>query len=424
MLKCYSVNDFLNEYLSSENSVDFKIKMSVEEICNNVKKNKDNALYKYTKMYDKVDLKSFSVTKKEIEDAFNSVSEKWLTAMKNAKDNIESFHRNQLEKSWFDNNQQGVIRGEVIRPIERVGIYVPGGTASYPSSVLMTAIPAKVAGVRKIVMTTPPQKDGSIPNETLVAASIAGVNEIYKVGGAQAIAAMAYGTESVTKVDKIVGPGNIYVTEAKRFAYGDVGIDMLAGPSEVCVYGDESTKPSYVASDLLAQAEHDPLARVVLITNDKKIAQSVNEEIKKQLLKLPRKDIARESINKGAYVVVDSIDQAAKLINKMGPEHLEIAINSPFDFLDKIKNAGSIFLGHYAAESLGDYYAGVNHVLPTNGTSRFSSMLSVRDYYTVSGVLYYTKEALMSCSEEVITLAKNEKLTGHARAVEIRVKNE
>jgi len=422
MLKRYSVDSFLNDYLSFETSVDFKIKMSVEEICKDVKENKDNALYKYTKMYDKVNLESLSVSKNEIEDAFNSVSEKWLSAMKNAKDNIESFHKNQLEKSWFDNKQQGVIRGEVIRPIEKVGIYVPGGTASYPSSVLMTAIPAKVAGVSKIVMTTPPQKDGSIPKETLVAASISGVDEIYKVGGAQAISAMTYGTESVTKVDKIVGPGNIYVTEAKRFVYGDVGIDMLAGPSEVCVYADESSHPSYVASDLLAQAEHDPLARVVFITNSKKIALAVNEEVQKQLLDLPRKDIAKESIDKGAYVVVDSIDQAAKLINKMGPEHLEIAINNPFDFLDKIKNAGSIFLGHYAAESLGDYYAGVNHVLPTGGTSRFSSMLSVRDYYTVSGVLYYTKEALIDCSEEVISLAKSEKLVGHARAVEIRVR--
>ncbi|MFP4456913.1 MAG: histidinol dehydrogenase [Clostridia bacterium] len=424
MLKRYNVDKFLNEYLSLEDSVDLEIKLSVEKICNDVKDNKDAALYKYTKMYDKVALESLIVTKEEMKEAFNSVSEKWINALENAKENIESYHNKQLEKSWFDNTTEGVIRGEVIRPLEKVGIYVPGGTAAYPSSVLMTAVPAKVAGVSNIVMTTPPQKDGSIPSETLVAASIAGVNEIYKVGGAQAVAAMAYGTESVTKVDKIVGPGNIYVTEAKRFVYGDVGIDMLAGPSEVCIYGDQSAHPSYVASDLLAQAEHDTLARVVFITNDNEIANAVNEELEKQLQELPRNKIARESINRGAYVVVDSIDQATVLINKMGPEHLEIAIDNPFDFLDRIKNAGSIFLGHYAAESLGDYYAGVNHVLPTSGTSRFSSMLSVRDYYTVSGVLYYTKDALKSCSEEVITLAESEKLTGHARAVEIRVKNE
>ncbi len=423
MLKQYSVDKFINEYANVDNVAGIKVQESVSKICQEVKISKDKALIKFTKMFDKVDLKEIEVSRFEIEKAYNSVDKDWLDALKKAKKNIEEFHKKQLENSWFDTSN-GVIRGELVRPIEKVGIYVPGGTASYPSSVLMNAIPAKVAGVNQIFMTTPPKKDGLIPKETLAAAYLSGVDKIYKIGGAQAIAALAYGTESVTKVDKIVGPGNVYVTEAKRYVYGNVGIDMLAGPSEVCVLANETTNSAYAASDLLAQAEHDPLARVILIATNQSIVDKINHQISKQLNKLPRKNIASQSITNGAYVIVDDFIQAAKLINTLAPEHLEIAIDNPFDFLDYIENAGSIFLGHFAAESLGDYFAGVNHVLPTSQTARFTSSLSVRDFYTVSGVLYYTKQALQSCSDDVILLAEKEGLTGHANAIRERMRNE
>jgi len=423
MLKQYNIDQFINEYANVNNVAEQSVQDSVIKICQEVRINRDKALKRFTKMFDKVDLEEIEVSKIEMEKAYNSVDKDWLDAIKKAKTNIEDFHTKQLEQSWFDTSN-GVIRGELVRPIEKVGIYVPGGTASYPSSVLMNAIPAKVAGVDRIFMTTPPKENGLIPKETLAAAYLVGVEKVYKIGGAQAIAALAYGTESVTKVDKIVGPGNMYVTEAKRYVYGNVGIDMLAGPSEVCILANETTNPVFAASDLLAQAEHDPMARVILISTDKNIVSKINKQIENQLNKLPRKGIASQSIKKGAYVIVKSYTEAANLVNTLAPEHLEIAIDNPFDVLDLIRNAGSIFLGHYAAESLGDYYAGVNHVLPTSQTARFTSSLSVRDFYTVSGVLYYTKQALKNCSNDVVLLAEKEGLTGHANAIRERVKNE
>jgi histidinol dehydrogenase len=395
----------------------------VEDIVGNVKKEGDSAVIKYTEMFDKVLLKEgeLKVTTEEIEEAYREVDQKLLEAIRKSKENIEKFHQKQKENSWFSTEEDGVILGQLIRPIEVMGIYVPGGTAAYPSSVLMCAMPAKVAGVGKIIMSTPPGKDGKVNPVILVTAREAGVDEIYKVGGAQGVAAMAFGTESIPKVDKIVGPGNIYVATAKRIVYGYCDIDMIAGPSEIMVVADDTAKPAFVAADLLSQAEHDELASSVLVTTSEEIAKSVKVEVEKQANRQPRKEIILKSLESyGAIIIVDNLDSAAKVVNRIAPEHLELCIEEPFSFLGSVKNAGAIFLGNYSTESLGDYIAGPNHVLPTSGTARFFSPLNVDDFMKKSSIISYTKKALEKVKDNVVLFAESEGLKAHADAVRVR----
>lgn len=399
---------------------------TVREIVGEVKKRGDQALFEYTLKFDKVrlDEQLVKVSKSEIKKAVKQVEKKYLNALKKAAVNIKDFHKEQKDRSWQKQSKVGKISGQICRPLESAGIYVPGGRASYPSSVLMTAIPAKVAKVKNIIMVTPPNKEGNINPETLAAADIAGVDEIYRVGGAQAIAALAYETNSIPKVDIIVGPGNIYVTLAKKLVFGEVKIDMTAGPSEILIFADSNANPKYIAADLLSQAEHDPLASSILVTNSDKLKTKVKEEIKKQLVKLGKKDIIKESLkNYGLLIKIKKSSDAVKIINQIAPEHLELMLENPFDLLPRIKNAGSIFLGEYSPEPMGDYYAGPNHVLPTEGTARFFSPLSVRDFVKFSSYIYYSKEAFEKEADDVITLAKGEGLTAHANSIEIRQEN-
>ncbi|MDR2940624.1 MAG: histidinol dehydrogenase, partial [Clostridiales bacterium] len=369
----------ITEKLLSRNKLDYKeAQTAVEEIINNVKISGDAALYEYTKKFDKVSVDNFKVSSAEIGEAYKLVDGQLKNIITEAATRIKSFHEKQKQRSFFEPETNGELLGQVIRPIEKAGVYVPGGTAFYPSSVIMNVMPAKVAGVEKIVMVTPPGGNGKVNPLTIVAAIESGVTEIYKVGGAQAIAALAYGTESIPKVDKIVGPGNIFVALAKKMVYGVVGIDSIAGPSEILIIADSSAKPEYVAADLLSQAEHDALASAILITDSARLAKEVQEEVEKQASRLSRKGIIEESLkNYGAVIIVESIEEAIKFSNQIAPEHLEICIKDPFSTLSKIKNAGAIFLGDYTPEPIGDYLAGPNHVLPTNGTARFFSALSV-----------------------------------------------
>ena len=398
---------------------------SVQEILATVEKDGDQALYDYALKFDKVKLDSLLVSEEEITEAFSKVSSSYIEIIRNAATNISEYHEKQKRQGFELRRDGGVILGQKVTPIEKAGLYVPGGTASYPSTVLMNAIPAKIAGVKEVVMTTPPGKDGKIRAEVLVAASLCGVDKIVKAGGAQAIGALAFGTQSVPKVDKIVGPGNIFVALAKKAVFGRVSIDMIAGPSEILVLADASANPAFVAADLLSQAEHDKLATAVLVTDSESLAVSVQAEIERQLALLERSEIARTSIeNNGKIILVESIEQAIDVSNLIAPEHLELAVNDPMALLPKIENAGSVFMGHYTPEPMGDYYAGPNHTLPTGGSARFSSPLSVDDFVKKTQYLYYTPNELEKAYRDVATFARSEGLTAHARAVEVRFEKE
>ena len=415
--ECKSLDDILLRSQFSHDDVNEKVKAILED----VKKNGDNALKKYSKMFDNAEIETLEVTEKEIEEAYNRVDDKFKETLKLAYNNIEKFHKKQLRNSYITNEEDGIVMGQIINPIEKVGVYIPGGTAVYPSSLLMNVVPAKVAGVNEIVLVSPPNKEGKINSNILAAAKVAGVNRVFKTGGAQAIAALSYGTESIPKVYKIVGPGNIYVAMAKRLVFGEVSIDMVAGPSEVLIIADETASPIHIAADMLAQAEHDKLASSILITTSKEIAEKTKEELYKQLEKLSRKDIAMESIeNNGRIIITETIDEAIYISNEIAPEHLEISIKDPFSVLSKVKNAGSIFLGDYTPEALGDYLSGANHVIPTSGTAKFASPLSVDDFIKKSYITYYTKDALEKVKDNVINFAEHESLEAHANSVRIR----
>ncbi|MFM1669662.1 histidinol dehydrogenase [Streptococcus mutans] len=402
--------------LSKEN---LDVGATVREIIEKVKEEGDEALRAYSEKFDHVVLSELHVSDQVVNEAFDKIDKDVLTALENAKANIESYHKQQLEGGFEDQPSQGVLRGQLIRPIERVGVYVPGGTAAYPSSVLMNVIPAKIAGVKEIIMITPPQEH-FVP-AILVAAKLAGVDKIYQVGGAQGIAALAYGTQTLPKVDKITGPGNIFVATAKKLVYGVVGIDMIAGPSEIGVIADSTANPVYVAADLLSQAEHDVHARAILVTNSAELADAVELEIEKQLQTLPRQAIARPSIeNNGRIIIAQDVESMFELMNLVAPEHLEIAIDKAYDYLERVQNAGSIFLGHYTSEPIGDYYAGANHVLPTTATSRFSSALGVHDFVKRIQYTQYSKAAVNAAEKDITTLAYAEGLQAHARAIEVR----
>ncbi|MGN1478188.1 MAG: histidinol dehydrogenase [Acutalibacteraceae bacterium] len=404
---------------------DIKTKSGVEDIVTdiieNVKANGDAALFEYSKKFDSAELKSLEVTKEEIDSAYNSEDSDYISTLQKARDNIFAFHSRQVRNNFMINDNDGIVLGQKITPIEKVGLYVPGGTASYPSTVLMNAVPAKIAGVKEIVMVTPPDKNGCVPTAILAAAKVAGVDRIFKTGGAQAIAALAFGTESVPKVDKVVGPGNVFVATAKRMLYGIVDIDMIAGPSEILVIAQSNCDPELVAADLLSQAEHDKLASAVMITDSEELAKKVSDELEKQIPELPRAEIARASIDtNGKIIIVKDLDEAVKISNEIAPEHLEVCVDEPFLLLNKIKNAGSIFLGKNVPESLGDYFAGPNHTLPTSGTARFSSPLSVDDFIKKSSFIYYSEDALLSVADDVVRFAEKEGLQAHGRAVSKR----
>ena len=399
------------------------VNIVVNKILDDVRTKGDTAIIEYTQKFDSkfVTSKNFIVTAEEIKNAYKIVDQDFLKAIKLAKKNVMEFHEKQMRNAWMMTKEKGVILGQTVRGLENVGIYVPGGTAAYPSSVIMNAIPAKVAGVKNLVMVTPPLADGSMNPHILVAADIAGVDKIYKVGGAQAIAGLAFGTETISKVDKIVGPGNIYVAMAKRSVYGYVDIDMIAGPSEILIIADEDANEKFIAADLMSQAEHDVLASAMLITTSRELAEKVVKELEIQIKGMSRKDIIKKSLEKyGVILIVENINEAIDLANKIAPEHLEVMLKNPLDYLGEIKNAGSIFLGEYSPEPLGDYIAGPNHVLPTSGTARFFSPLSVDDFIKKSSYIYYTKEALSEVADKVIKLSEVEGLTAHGNSMKVR----
>ena len=421
MIKIYSYGEVSNEEIFARGTAVADVSGTVRDIIENVRKNGDSALLEYCQKFDKAMLTSLEVSESEIDEAFASVEPKFIEIIKDAAKNIRAFHEKQVRNSFIINDCDGVVIGQKVIPIERVGLYVPGGTAAYPSTVLMDSIPAKIAGCKEICITTPPNSEGKVNPVILAAAKIAGVDRIFKVGGAQAIAALAYGTESVPRVDKIVGPGNAYVAEAKRQVYGQVSIDMIAGPSEILVVADGKSNPKFVAADLLSQAEHDKMASAVLVTDSMPFAMAVSEEIENQLNLLPRKDIARVSIdNNGKIIVAQNLSLAIDISNEIAPEHLELCVDNPFDYLDKIKHAGSVFMGRYCPEALGDYFAGPNHTLPTTGTARFSSPLSVDDFVKKTQYTYYTKDALMRVADSVAFFAEKEGLGAHARSATVR----
>ena len=400
-----------------------KFEETVNEILENVKKNKDKALFEYTKKFDGVDIttKTFRVTKEEIKEAYTKVDEHLIEVIRKAIVNIKAYHEKQVRYSWFDSKPDGTLLGQKITALERVGVYVPGGKAVYPSSVLMNIIPAKVAGVDRIVMTTPPGKDGKVYPITLVAANEAGVDEVYKVGGAQAIGALAYGTESIKKVDKIVGPGNIFVALAKKAVYGHVSIDSIAGPSEILVLADETANPRYVAADLLSQAEHDEMASAILVTTSEELAKKVSDEVDGFVKVLSRSEIIQKSLDAYGYILVaKDMEEAIDTANEIASEHLEIVTKNPFDTMTRIRNAGAIFLGEYSSEPIGDYFAGPNHVLPTNGTAKFFSPLSVDDFIKKSSIISYSREALELIHQDIEDFATAEKLTAHANSIAVR----
>ena len=421
-MKYTNMVELKNELSRSQFSHD-DVNTIVKDILDDVKLRGDQALYDYNKKFDNVSLSSLQVTEKEIEDAFNRLDKELLEVIRYSHENIVRYHTKQKRNDFLDKETDGVILGQIINPIEKVGIYVPGGTAAYPSTVLMNAVPAKVAGVEEIVMVTPPNEDGTISDVILAAAKIAGVTKIFKVGGAQAVAALSYGTETIPAVYKIVGPGNIFVAMAKKMVFGEVAIDMVAGPSEVLIISDDSSNPVHIAADLLSQAEHDKLAACILVTTSEELAKLVAVEIESQLAELPRQEIARESINNnGRIIIAKNIEEAILISNEIAPEHLELAVMDPFALLSKIKNAGSIFLGHNTPEPLGDYLAGPNHTIPTSGTAKFASPLSVDDFIKKSSVIYYSKEALEKVKDKVILFAESEGLTAHANSVRKRFK--
>ena len=415
--------DILSSLLKRSPNNYAEFEKTVADILANVKENKDKAVFEYTKKFDGFDLcsQNIKVTQQEIDEAVEAMDAEFMAIMEKSAANIREYHEKQKRNSWFDAKEDGTILGQKVTPLEKVGIYVPGGKAAYPSSVLMNAIPAKVAGVDKIIMTTPCNKEGKVNPGTLAAAKVAGVDEIYKVGGAQAIAALAYGTESIPKVDKITGPGNIFVALAKKSVYGHVSIDSIAGPSEILVLADETANPRYVAADLLSQAEHDELASAILITTSKELADKVSEQVVDFVSQLERKAIMEKSLENYGYILVaDSMDDAIEAANEIASEHLEILTKNPFEVMTKIRNAGAIFLGEYSSEPLGDYFAGPNHILPTNGTAKFFSPLSVDDFVKKSSIIYYSKEALEPIHKDIIKFAESEQLTAHANSIKVR----
>ncbi|MBQ7364131.1 MAG: histidinol dehydrogenase [Clostridia bacterium] len=421
MITIYRYGEVAADEIFARVTPKFDVAAIVAEILETVRKEGDKALYDYTEKFDKTKLSSLKVSEEEMKEALGKVSEDFLRILQKSAENIRAFHEKQVRNSFILNNTPGVVIGQKIIPVDRAGLYVPGGTAAYPSTVLMDAIPAKIAGVKEVVMVTPPAKDGKVNPVILAAAHVAGIDTIIKVGGAQAIAALAYGTETVPKVDKIVGPGNAFVAEAKKQVYGTVSIDMIAGPSEILIVADGKTDPDHAAADLLSQAEHDRLASAVLVTDSYELALKVSESLEKQIPTLLRAEIARESIDQnGKIIVANDLWQAIEIANEIAPEHLELLVDNPFDYLDAIRHAGSIFMGRYCPEALGDYYAGPNHTLPTSGTAKFSSPLSVDDFVKKTQYTYYTKDALERVCEDVAYFATQEGLTAHAASAMIR----
>ncbi len=422
MIKILKYGEIDNSEIFSRFEDTDNVEAIVSDIIDNVKKSGDKALLEYCLKFDGAKLNSLLVSEEEIKEAFDSVEEDFIRILKRAKENISNFHEKQVRTSYIINDENGVVTGQKITPVDKAGLYVPGGTAAYPSTVLMDSIPAKIAGCKEVVMVTPPNKEGKINPYILAAAYIAGVDKIFKVGGAQAIAALAYGTETIPRVDKIVGPGNKFVAEAKKQVFGRVSIDMIAGPSEILIVADDKTNPKYAAADLLSQAEHDKMASAVLVTDSLDFANKVSEEIETQIPLLERKEIARASIdNNGKIIVCDDLWTAIDISNEIAPEHLELCVDNPFDYLDKIRHAGSIFMGRNCPEALGDYMAGPNHTLPTSGTARFSSPLSVDDFVKKSQYTYFTKDALKDICYDVEYFAKKEGLTAHAKSAVIRL---
>lgn len=421
MISIMKYGEVENSELFSRENLSANVEETVAEIIENVKTNGDKALFEYCEKFDGVALSSLVVTEEEIDKAFETVEPEFIAVLEEAAENIRKFHSAQVRNSFIINDKNGVVMGQKIIPLDRVGLYVPGGTAAYPSTVLMDSIPAKIAGCPELFMVTPPSKDGSVRPEILAAAKIAGVDKIYKIGGAQAVAALAYGTETVKKVDKIVGPGNAFVAEAKKQVFGRVAIDMIAGPSEILIVADGSCNPKFVAADMLSQAEHDKNATAVLVTDDGDFAKKVSEQLELQIPALPRAEIARASIdNNGKIIVAENLLSAIDIANEIAPEHLELCVDNPFDYLDRIRHAGSIFMGKNCPEALGDYFAGPNHTLPTSGTAKFSSPLSVDDFVKKSQYTYFTADALEKVAGKVALFAEKEGLSAHARSATVR----
>lgn len=425
MIKIMKYGEVSNSEIFARSVPETDVAGTVAEIIESVRENGDAALFAYCEKFDKAKLSSLVVSKEEIDEALSLVEPEFLEILKKAAQNIRKFHSHQVRNSFIINDEEGIVTGQKVIPLDKVGLYVPGGTAAYPSTVLMDAIPAKIAGCPEVVMVTPPTKEGKVNPAILAAAYVAGIDRIFKVGGAQAVAALAYGTESIPKVDKIVGPGNAFVAEAKKQVFGIVSIDMIAGPSEILIVADGKSNPAYVAADLLSQAEHDKMASAVLVTDSGELAENVSAELEKQIPLLERCEIARESIDvNGKIIVADTLDAAIEIANEIAPEHLELCVDNPFDKLDSIRHAGSIFMGRNCPEALGDYFAGPNHTLPTSGTAKFSSPLSVDDFVKKTQYTYYTKDALRKVAFDVAAFAKKEGLTAHAKSAVIRVEDE
>jgi histidinol dehydrogenase len=419
----YNGTDDINKLLARVGDDTLNVGAAVSEILNAVKQKGDAAVLEYTKRFDCEFVDTLEVQRGEIEAARGEIDPALLVSLKKARDNILAYHEKQKQNGYLYEKQKGVVMGQRITPLERIGIYVPGGTARLTSSLLMSAIPAKLAGVNEIIMVTPPSADGSIPAVCLAAAAICGVDRVFKIGGAQAVGALAYGTQTVPRVDKIVGPGNIYVATAKRLVYGQVDIDMIAGPSEILIIADDTADPAYIAADMLGQAEHDVLSASILVTVSDGLSKDVEAELERQLAALPRREIAEKSIrDNGAVIIVDDLETAARVSDAIAPEHLELCVSDPWALMPLVNNAGSIFLGHYAPEALGDYFAGPNHILPTSGTARFSSPLSVDDFCKKTSFLYYDRKALKAAAADITRLARCEELEGHARSIEVRIK--
>lgn len=416
-----SERELINQLKARSGEIDRKVTSAVTDILNNVKQNGDDAVREYTLKFDGHMPSKFEISREEIDSSPDKCDRDFILALYKAADNIRDFHARQKQQSWLEPKQNGVILGQRIRGLKRVGVYVPGGTAAYPSSVLMNVIPAKIAGVKEIVMVTPPQKDGTANPDILAAAKIAGVDRVFLMGGAQAVAALAYGTQSVPKVDKIVGPGNIFVATAKKLLYGTVDIDMIAGPSEILIVADKSANPKFLAADLMSQAEHDKMASAILLTTSEETANETAKELSRQMQTLERRDIIEQSLNDFAAIIVcKDISEAVDFANELAPEHLELAVENPMEYIGRVDNAGSVFLGHYSPEPLGDYFAGPNHVLPTSGTARFFSPLSVDSFIKKSSFIYYTEPALSEAKDDIIKLAETEGLTAHANSIKVR----
>ena len=416
-----SERELINQLKARSGEIDRKVTSAVTDILNNVKQNGDDAVREYTLKFDGHMPSKFEISREEIDSSPDKCDRDFILALYKAADNIRDFHARQKQQSWLEPKQNGVILGQRIRGLKRVGVYVPGGTAAYPSSVLMNVIKKKIAGVKEIVMVTPPQKDGTANPDILAAAKIAGVDRVFLMGGAQAVAALAYGTQSVPKVDKIVGPGNIFVATAKKLLYGTVDIDMIAGPSEILIVADKSANPKFLAADLMSQAEHDKMASAILLTTSEETANETAKELSRQMQTLERRDIIEQSLNDfGAIIVCKDISEAVDFANELAPEHLELAVENPMEYIGRVDNAGSVFLGHYSPEPLGDYFAGPNHVLPTSGTARFFSPLSVDSFIKKSSFIYYTEPALSEAKDDIIKLAETEGLTAHANSIKVR----